>query len=208
MAHQSQLLTAQIEVAEEQLETSRGILAKINDVISYINPFSENFFVYKLIDLLVDALKSLFVPDEDFFSDWIADMNSYFGARFGLIYYPIELVIDFLTRLWNASNNLNTNFTLTTPALTLFDTTLIQSTTYDFSTLLENETFANVYNVYLICVDTILILGLVILCKNTFADIFGGHYTDDVANDIQKYSVESNRSNYRTRKIGFNSELK
>lgn len=37
----------------------------LRDLLSYINPFNENFFVYKLIDLLSELLKSLFVPSED-----------------------------------------------------------------------------------------------------------------------------------------------
>lgn len=34
-----------------------------------MNPFSENFFVYKLIELLFKLLKYLFVPEENYFNN-------------------------------------------------------------------------------------------------------------------------------------------
>lgn len=138
-----------------------------------------------MFQLLRDLLVSLFVPSADFFNNWISDLNTYFSNRFGLLYYPIELVIEFLTRLYNVSGSLGNNFVINTPALQIMDTTIIPSSAYNFNTLLENETFANVYNIYLICVDVILILGLVILCKNTFADVFGGKFVDDVVDTMQ-----------------------
>lgn len=37
----------------------------LTNILSYINPFSENFFGYKLIELFSDLLKFLFVPSEE-----------------------------------------------------------------------------------------------------------------------------------------------
>lgn len=37
----------------------------LSDIISYINPFHENFLGKKIIELLSDLLKSLFVPSEE-----------------------------------------------------------------------------------------------------------------------------------------------
>lgn len=186
---QEEILKQQQEIAKEQHETSKGIWGTLKEVLSYINPFSENFFVYKLIDLLIDALKSLFVPSSDFFNNWVSDMNNYFGERFGLLYYPIEIVIEFLTRLYNLSTSLDSNFVLSFPDLKLMDTVLISGFSFDFNTFLQNETFKNIYDIYLICVDVVLILGLVVLCKNTFVDIFGGKFVDDVVHAAQSEEV-------------------
>lgn len=43
----------------------KDVLSFLTDMLSYINPFSENFFAYKLIELLKEALQFLFVPSED-----------------------------------------------------------------------------------------------------------------------------------------------
>ena len=79
---QQEVLEQQQETSKEQLETSKGIWGTLKEVLSFINPFSENFFVYKLIDLLIEAIKSLFIPSGEFFNNWIADLNSYFADRF------------------------------------------------------------------------------------------------------------------------------
>lgn len=34
-------------------------------MLDYLNPFSENFFVYKLIELLGNLLKDLFIPSQE-----------------------------------------------------------------------------------------------------------------------------------------------
>lgn len=70
------------DAIKENTETNKSILGKIGDILSYINPFSENFFGKKLIDLLIEGLKSLFVPSDDFFSNWFDDFNSWLGDRF------------------------------------------------------------------------------------------------------------------------------
>lgn len=186
---QKQAALDQLNEEKAHHETSKGIWATLKEVLSYINPFSENFFVYKLIDLLVDALKSLFVPSSDFFNNWVSDMNDYFGERFGLLYYPIEIVIEFLTRLYNLSTSLDSNFVLTFPDLKLMDTVLISGFSFDFNTFLQDETFKSIYDIYLISVDVVLILGLVILCKNTFVDIFGGKFVDDVVHAAQSEEI-------------------
>lgn len=43
----------------------KGVFNFLSEILSYINPFSENFFVYKLIELLGELLKSLFIPSEE-----------------------------------------------------------------------------------------------------------------------------------------------
>lgn len=64
---QTNAIVNQTEKIEEQTEVQKNIFERIGDILSYINPLSENFFAYKLVDLLIDALKSLFVPEERIF---------------------------------------------------------------------------------------------------------------------------------------------
>lgn len=178
--------------AKKQEETDKGILASIKEVISYLNPFSENFFVYKLIDLLIDALISLFVPSSEFFASWIADLNLYFADRFGMLYYPFELSINILNRVNNISSQINGNFVISFPDLQLMGVTLIPAFSYDFNILLQNETFAYIYDIYLIFIDVILICCLLVLCKNTFVEVFGGKFADDIASIVNSSSKNNN----------------
>lgn len=81
---------------DEQNETSKGILGKIKDILSYINPFSENFFAYKLIELLIDGLKKLVVPDN---FDFINDFKEVLENKLGFIAsVPIQL-LDYVISL-------------------------------------------------------------------------------------------------------------
>ena len=41
----------------------------LGNILSYINPFSENFFAYKLLELLGNLLRGLFVPESGFFEN-------------------------------------------------------------------------------------------------------------------------------------------
>lgn len=52
-----------------------NIFNVVKDILSYINPFSDNFFGKKIIELLSDLLKTLFIPDKESFTA-ITDMVS------------------------------------------------------------------------------------------------------------------------------------
>ena len=82
---QKQAALEQLDEEKAHHETSKGIFATLKEVLSYINPFSENFFVYKLIDLLVNALKSLFIPRDDFFNTYFEELKTWFSDRLGFL---------------------------------------------------------------------------------------------------------------------------
>lgn len=63
---------------EKLKECLDSIINFFKQVISYINPFSENFFVYKLIELLGSLLKFLFVPTENSFNSIQEKINTRF----------------------------------------------------------------------------------------------------------------------------------
>lgn len=195
----------QLETQKEQLETSKGIWGTLMDLLSYINPFSENFFVYKLIELLIEAIKSLFIPRDGFFNDFIADVNDWLSDRLGILYYPIDIVIDFLTRIGNIKET--GTAVISWNSFEFMGATLIPSGSYDmFSLINENSTFKNVHSIYLVFVDVIMYLALVVFAYNTFADIFGGKYIDgddisDAYNAYQRY-----QKNQKKIPIGFSTK--
>lgn len=198
------------DAIKENTETNKSILGKIGDILSYINPFSENFFGKKLIDLLIEGLKSLFVPSDDFFSNWFDDFNEWLGDRFGILYFPVEIVLDFLNRF--SSLNEMSECKITIPALNInfFGNTytVFNGYVYDFNELLVNDTFKTVHTVYLTIVDVILYLWLVILAYNSFSEVFGGRFIDEIVSDSsadeRSYNnykrYQSNKDRYRNEK--------
>lgn len=53
----------------------------LESIVSYINPFSENFFAYKLIELLSNLLQLLFVPSDNYFSNKFDSLKQSFSER-------------------------------------------------------------------------------------------------------------------------------
>lgn len=175
------------EALKENTETNKNIFQRIGELLSYINPLSENFFAYKLIDLLLNALKSLFIPSDNFFNNWLADLNEYFGDRFGILYYPFEVVIDFLTRFVNACDTMSSSSAvINVPEMKFMGVTLISAFSYDFNSLLVNDTLKTIHDIYLVVMDVMFSLMLVNLAKNTFVEIFGGSFTDEVIGDVRE----------------------
>lgn len=176
---------------EEQNKTNKGIWDTLKDVLSYINPFSENFFVYKLIELLIDGLKALFIPSEDFFNNFATDMNEWLSERLGILYYPIDLVVSFLEKISELGDSKTA--VIRWPNFEFMGADLLKAGSYDLYSLInENETFKNIHSIYLVFTDVILWLGLVFLAKNTFVDVFGGKY--DVDDVVESSSIHDNRT--------------
>lgn len=158
------------EAIKEQTQVSKNIFEKIGEMLSYINPFSENFFVYKLIELLIEMLKSLFIPSNEFFNTFFTDLNSWFSDRFGFLYYPLELFFDLCDRF--------VNIDFSEPIINIPDiiepTTnlvLIHSTYYNFNSLLENDILKTVHDIYFIIVDAVIYIGLALLLYNKYEEV-------------------------------------
>ena len=49
-----------------------------SNVLSYLNPFSENFFGIKLVEFIGDLLSNLFVPKEDIFGNLQENLRNKF----------------------------------------------------------------------------------------------------------------------------------
>lgn len=165
-----------LALKEENNQTNKGIWDTLKEVLSFINPFSENFFVYKLVELLVNAIKALFIPSDDFFTNWINNMNDWLSDRLGALYYPVDLVVDFLERI--SSLDESGSAVISGNGFEFMGAQLIPAFSYDLNSLLTNDTLKNIHDIYLTVVDVILYLCLIVLAKNTFVDIFGGKYDD------------------------------
>lgn len=78
-------------IAQDTSNTTHSIFDKISD-------FFSGFF-----DGIINALKSLFIPDDDFFSDFFTRLNDFFSEKLGALYTPIDLFVRLLQAIQNAS---------------------------------------------------------------------------------------------------------
>ena len=74
------------------------------DIVSFINPFSDNFLGKKIVSLIGDLLKSLFVPEDDYFTNKIDSLKSSLNDRI-----PYQQYLDDMDSLKNANNTRNNN---------------------------------------------------------------------------------------------------
>jgi len=90
------------EQHEEAQETRRGILGSLVSMINFINPLSKDFFAYKLIELLLDMLKSLFIPDDmDFVTNFVDALESKLGFIAAIPVRIIEFTMSLATATWS-----------------------------------------------------------------------------------------------------------
>ncbi len=160
----------QTEAIKEQTETNKNIFERIGEMLSYINPFSENFFVYKLIELLIEAIKSLIIPSDGFLSNFFSDLKNWFSDRLGFLFYPFELILDVLDKI------LNINFGEPTFNIPDFiepftQKKLISATTFRLNDMLKNETWKSIHDIYLVVVDAFIVFGLVNLAKRKYSEV-------------------------------------
>lgn len=152
-------------------ETNKSIWETLKEVASFLNPFSENFFVYKLINLLIEGLKSLFIPADNFFSNYFTELKNWFSDRLGFLFYPFELIIDILNKILNINFG-NPTFSVPDINEPFTDSKLISAFTFNFNDLLENESLKTVHDIYLILVDAVIIFSLVNLLHKKIEEVF------------------------------------
>lgn len=148
---------------DEQNATSKSILGKIGDILSYLNPFSENFFAYKLVELIINGLKSLFIPKN---LDFLENFKDTMSEKLGFIAsIPLQL-IDFIIDLKDYA--FSTPTSLTFPTISILGYSFWNEMTIDITEGLSWVS-AIKYVTDIICV---------ILCVNTlrkfYNSFFGG----------------------------------
>ena len=78
-------------------------------MLNYLNPFSDDFFGYKIVNLLGDLLKALFVPSDNYFSDLIDEFKALLAEKI-----PYDAYVQLFDNIKDVSEDdvagLNVNF--------------------------------------------------------------------------------------------------
>lgn len=104
-------------------------------------------------------------------------------TRFGILYYPFELLVDFLNRISTISESGTAVLNVPDVKINMFgnELILIHAFTYDFYSILSTDTYKNIHTIYLTVVDIILWLYLVILASKCLHSMLGGIENDDLS---------------------------
>lgn len=95
----------------------------------------------------------------------------FFKERFGFLIYPFDLTINTLKRI-GSINYSEPKFNIPDIYEPTTNKKLISAVTFNFNDYLENNTFKNVHNVYLIIVDAAIIFALLNLAWKKISGVF------------------------------------
>jgi len=121
-----------------------------------------------IVDGIMSGLKSLVVPDEAFFAEAVPALQETFQGRMGLLTFPISLLADFMGRLLTLSEQ---DPILRWDRVSLYGTQLIAAGQYNLKDALQSSQVKQLYDIYMIVVNAILIFAFLGLCHNKYRKI-------------------------------------
>lgn len=146
----------QTAIAEEQAETTKGIFGKIAD-------FFGSFF-----DKVIDTVKHLIIPTAEELTAFLQEVNDWFGARLGFVWYPFSLAVDLVSALAQGSADQQ----LTVPAFRFSvagtEYTIWEAQTVDLDTL-------DIFKYVRFFTSALLAAGVVRMAVNKWDEWIGGH---------------------------------
>ena len=74
-------------------DTKKAVIDKLEDTKTGI------------ITGIIDGLKSLFIPSDDFFKTWFDDMYSFFDERLGFLMLPVDLLVNLIDMVVSADSS-------------------------------------------------------------------------------------------------------
>lgn len=109
-----------------------------------------------------------------FNNDRFNKLYNFFSEHFGFLSYPLEFVINLLTRIFNIEYE---EPVLHIPVLKVptTDNVIFNGLDYNLKTMLEIPIVSNIYNIYLIAVDFCLVIFFIIHTKNTLEGVIGSN---------------------------------
>lgn len=111
---------------QQQHEETKGLLGSIIDGILSLPQ--------KIIDLLSNLLKSLFVPDDTFIQTWVTDLQSWFEAKFGILALPFTFLTTLIGAFSSAGGG---DVSLVFPGFSIMDYRVWDDITVDMASILQ-----------------------------------------------------------------------
>ncbi len=121
----------------------------------------------RLGNFLIDGLKGLFIPSDDFFQTYFDDLFSWFSDRLGFLSFPIDLLAQLVEMFLGSSS---TDFIVTLPSFDIMGESLFQEASFNLTQFL-NENFGFVLNAIRLGVSLIIIFNFIKLCERKWEEV-------------------------------------
>ena len=134
------------------------------------------------------------MPSEQDLSNWFNDVNTSLTEQFGFLSYPFTWVITFLQRFTELQDTGSYVVSWSDIKVPNFDFVIISKGSFDFASLLDNANIKSMHDIYLMCMDALLIFSFFNYCSNVYNRIFGNNdtYETDILSASQNYTVDDN----------------
>lgn len=161
---------------EEAETTRKGIWETIKD----------------LPNQFLTMLKSLFIPDDDYFSTKFEELTDNVTDILGFLAYPFTLVVNTFEFFLTVEDTGSYVFSWDNIGVPNFeDHVLIQAGSYDLGQLLENSKIASLRNIGFVFINALLLLAFLQLCHNKYSQIFGGDVsTTEFISVAEEYDID------------------
>ena len=145
-------------------EENKGFFGNIINTITSISKM--------ILDGLVDILKKVFIPSEEFFKTFMKDIGDFFKNKLGFLYTPIDIVTKFFERI-NSLSSGNSTITIPEVRVPLFNQVLISSQNIDLKSNIQ-QVFGSSYDFYLTFIDFVLWILFLKFASNKFKTFIKG----------------------------------
>lgn len=157
-----------------------GIICKLKGIINVIANLPSKFG---------DLLKSLFIPTDEQMSDLLNDTQTKLNSKLGILGLPTTLYTQFLNLL---TSDVNENSCIEFEDIKdpVYDQVLITSSSYCFSSLLENERLNSFRTACMLIVGGLIILAFCSYLKKSYNRIM------DIADFDENYEYITSEDSY------------
>lgn len=144
-------------------------LAKVDEQINADRENTDQITnaVEKHGNFIIEGLKSLFIPSDEYFKTYFDDLYAWFSERFGFLSFPIDLLIRVVDLFVGSSDR---DCVLTLPPVSIMGEELIPETAFNLSELLDSH-----FPFVLVAIRTVtsimLIMAFVQLCESKWEEV-------------------------------------
>lgn len=145
-------------------------------------------------------MKQLFVPSESELSNWFNDVNNSLTEQFGFLSYPFTWVITFLQRFTELTDTGSYVISWSDIKVPNFDFVIISKGSFDLASLLDNSNIKTMHDIYLMCIDALVILSFFNYCSNVYNRVFGNNdiYETDILSASQNYTIDDKQQVHKS----------
>lgn len=148
------------EERKRKEEENKNIFEKIGD------------FLVNLPNLIFNAIKSLFIPSEEFFKNFMKDIGDFFKNKLGFLYTPIDIVTKFFERIKSLSSG-NSSIAIPEIRVPIFNQVLIPSQSVNLKANIQ-QVFGDSYSFYLTFIDFVLWVMFLKFASDRFTKFIRG----------------------------------